>query len=82
VGSEDANVMAHLKWLKRTEIIIRVGKPFRLPPLPKKDRDAVLETYTDEIMCQIAALLPPEKRGAYADHPRLKALLEEAGQAG
>ncbi len=80
VGSEDANVMAHLRWLKRTEISIRVGKPFRLPPLPKKDRDAVLETYTDEIMCQIAALLPPEKRGAYADHPRLIELLEEAGQ--
>jgi len=28
-------------------------------------------------MCQIAALLPPEKRGFYADHPRLKELLEE-----
>lgn len=81
VGSEDANVMAHLRRLKRTAITIRVGKAFRLPPLPKKDREAVLETYTDEIMCQIAALLPPERRGEYADHPRLKALLEEAGQA-
>ena len=26
-------------------------------------------------MCRIAALLPPERRGAYADHPRLKELL-------
>lgn len=80
VGSEDFNVVAHLKRLRRTEIIIRVGKPFRLPPFPKKDRDAVLETYTDEIMCQIAALLPPDRRGEYADHPRLKELLEDAGQ--
>jgi 1-acyl-sn-glycerol-3-phosphate acyltransferase len=81
MGSEDAIVMANLRRLKRTEITIRVGEVFRLPPLPKKDRDAALETYTDEIMCRIAALLPPEKRGEYADHPRLKELLEEAGQA-
>jgi 1-acyl-sn-glycerol-3-phosphate acyltransferase len=30
---------------------------------------------TDEIMCQIAALLPEKYRGVYADHPRLKKLL-------
>jgi len=81
VGSEDANVLAHMRRLKRTVITIRVGKSFRLPPLPKKDRDAALAAYTDEIMCHIAALLPPERRGEYADHPRLKALLEEADQA-
>jgi 1-acyl-sn-glycerol-3-phosphate acyltransferase len=81
VGSEDVNVVANLKRLRRTEIIIHVGKPFRLPPLPKKDRDAALEAYTDEIMCHIAALLPPDRRGAYADHPRLNELLEEAGQS-
>ena len=75
VGSEDANVVAHMRRLKRTVITIRVGRAFRLPPLPKKDRDATLEVYTDEIMCRIAALLPPEKRGEYADHPRLKELL-------
>jgi 1-acyl-sn-glycerol-3-phosphate acyltransferase len=80
VGSEDANVMAHLRRFKRAEITIRVGKAFRLPPVPKKDRDAALEAYTDEIMCQIAALLPPEKHGDYAHHPRLKELLEGAEQ--
>lgn len=81
VGSEDANVVAHLRRLKRPLVTIRVGEAFRLPPLPRKDRDVVLETYTDEIMCRIAALLPAEKRGEYAQHPRLKALLEEANQA-
>ena len=35
------------------------------------------EEYTDEIMCRIAAMLPPSYRGVYADHPRLKELLEE-----
>lgn len=78
VGSEDANVAANLKRLRRTQITIRVGQPFRLPPLPRKDRDAVLEAYTDEIMCRIAALLPSERRGAYAEHPRLKELLADA----
>lgn len=82
LGSEDANVMAHLRRLKRPEITIRVGQAFRLPPFPRQDREAVLQAYTDEIMCHIAALLPPERRGEYAQHPRLKALLEEAGQAG
>ncbi|MCX6069192.1 MAG: hypothetical protein NT121_26195, partial [Chloroflexi bacterium] len=27
----------------------------RLPPIPKENRDAALQQYTDEIMCQIAA---------------------------
>jgi hypothetical protein len=26
-------------------------------------------------MCHIAALLPPDRRGFYADHPRLKEIL-------
>jgi 1-acyl-sn-glycerol-3-phosphate acyltransferase len=78
VGSEDANEVAHLRRLRRTVITIRVGKAFRLPPLPKKDREAALEAYTDEIMCRIAALLPEERRGEYANHPRVKELLAEA----
>jgi hypothetical protein len=32
-------------------------------------------------MCHIAALLPPEYRGVYADHPALKRLLAEAAVA-
>jgi hypothetical protein len=27
-------------------------------------------------MCRIAALLPPDRRGVYAEHPRLKELLD------
>jgi 1-acyl-sn-glycerol-3-phosphate acyltransferase len=76
IGSEDFKVYPQLKRLKRARVLARVGDPFTLPPLPTKDRDAFLEQYTDEIMCRIAALLPPEMRGVYADHPRLKELLE------
>ena len=47
--------------------------------MPKAGRDAWLAEQTDEIMCRIAALLPPDHRGVYADHPRLHALLLEHG---
>ena len=50
-----------------------------MPPMPKVNRDAWLAEQTDEIMCQIAALLPPDHRGVYADHPRLHELLLERG---
>ena len=32
-------------------------------------------------MCHIAALLPPDYRGVYADHPQLRRLLAESGSA-
>ncbi len=76
-GSEDKQVVGSLRRLRRARIKINVGKPFHLPPLPGSDREATLNQYTDEIMCQIAALLSPEYRGFYADHPRLKELLAE-----
>jgi 1-acyl-sn-glycerol-3-phosphate acyltransferase len=53
------------------------GKPFTLPQEVKgRDREAVMQQYTDEVMCRIAVLLPPERRGVYAEHPRLKELLK------
>ncbi len=80
VGSEDYNVVAHLRRLKRPHVTVYVGDPFTLPPVRGKERDAALEEYTDEIMCRIAALLPAEKRGVYADHPRLMELLNHANR--
>jgi 1-acyl-sn-glycerol-3-phosphate acyltransferase len=41
----------------------------------RKNRDAYLAAQTDEIMCRIAALLPEQYHGVYANHPRLKELL-------
>jgi 1-acyl-sn-glycerol-3-phosphate acyltransferase len=63
--------------LKRPKIVIRFGKPFMLSPVDRSNRDASLKRNTDEIMCRIAAMLPPSYRGVYADHPRLKELLGE-----
>ncbi len=76
-GTEDEAVKAAWKRLRRPRIYATVGKPFTLPPMKGKNRDEALKEATDEIMCQIAALLPPEYRGVYADHPRLKELLAE-----
>ncbi len=74
-GTEDRQVYPQLRRLRRAQVTIRVGEPFTLPPLSGKEREEALHGYTDEIMCHIAALLPPEYRGVYADHPRLQELL-------
>jgi 1-acyl-sn-glycerol-3-phosphate acyltransferase len=68
--------MDSLRRWRRPKVVISIGEPFTLPPIPGKDRDAALQAYTDEIMCRIAALLPPSYRGVYAEYPRLKELLE------
>lgn len=77
-GTEDKTILDNLKHFRKSKITLTAGVPFILPPLPKADREAVLQQYTDEIMCQIAAILPERYRGVYAGHPRLKQLL--AGQ--
>ena len=71
VGTYDRQVVARLRKFRRLDIDIYIGKPFILPPIKGRDREAILQEYTDEIMCQVAALLPQESRGAYANHPRL-----------
>jgi 1-acyl-sn-glycerol-3-phosphate acyltransferase len=75
-GTYDKLVVERLKRFKRLKIRVRIGEPYTLPPLKHHDRETQLELYTDEIMCQIAALLPEELRGFYADHPRLKEFLK------
>ncbi len=76
-GSFDPLFFGQLKRLKRPHITVNVGPVFSLPPLPSnsQERDEALQRDTDEIMCRIAAILPEEFRGVYADHPRLKELL-------
>jgi 1-acyl-sn-glycerol-3-phosphate acyltransferase len=76
-GTEDRLVKQRLKRLQRLDITITVGEPFTLPPLPRKDRDAFLAQSTDEIMCRIAALLPPAYRGVYASYPRVAELVAQ-----
>jgi 1-acyl-sn-glycerol-3-phosphate acyltransferase len=80
-GTEDGYVADQFKHFRRIEVRLRVGRPFIIPPLKPAEREEKLKFYTDEIMCQIAAQLPPERWGFYANHPRLKELLaEQAGK--
>lgn len=76
VGTEDKEVARRLRRFRRLDITIRVGEPFSLPMMPRQNRDEFLRQSTDEMMCRIAALLPPKYRGVYADHPRLQELLD------
>jgi len=80
-GTEDKVILGNLKHLRRSHITITAGPHFTLPPLPHKGRDEALHTATDEIMCRIAVQLPEKYRGYYANHPRLKELLEEKKHA-
>jgi 1-acyl-sn-glycerol-3-phosphate acyltransferase len=79
-GTFDSDFFRQLKRLHRPHVVVRIGPSFTLPPLPSEahSRDQALKADTDEIMCRIAALLPPEQHGFYAAHPRLKELLETA----
>jgi 1-acyl-sn-glycerol-3-phosphate acyltransferase len=76
-GSFDPIFFGQLKRLKRPHVTVTIGPTFSLPPTHHEDRAATLQRDTDEIMCRIAALMPPEYRGFYAEHPRLKELLEK-----
>lgn len=77
-GTEDRALLGSLKKLRRAHITLMAGPAFTLPPLPRENRDEVLKQYTDEIMCRIAAILPEQYRGVYANHPRLKELLQDS----
>ena len=79
VGTEDAVVKYRLKRFKRLDITARIGEPYTLPPMPRAGRDEWLQAQTDDLMCRIAALLPPDHRGVYADHPLLLQRLRENG---
>ena len=54
----------------RPRLEMRIGYPVRLPPVDGKGeaRRASLQRNADLIMTHIAALLPPEYHGVYADH--------------
>jgi 1-acyl-sn-glycerol-3-phosphate acyltransferase len=58
------------KRLRRPRVTVRFGPPFRLRSGGgRTDRDT-MHQMTREIMYQIAALIPPERRGFYANLDR------------
>jgi 1-acyl-sn-glycerol-3-phosphate acyltransferase len=78
-GTQDRSVIENLIHFRRTKITVKGAYPFYIQVPKGKGREEALRQATDEIMCQIAALLPEEYRGVYADHPRLKEILNSHG---
>ena len=76
-GTEDRRIMENLKRFRRSKIIVRAGDPFYVQLPRGKGREEAMRQVTDEIMCQIGALLPEKYRGVYTNHPRLKELLAQ-----
>lgn len=57
----------NVRRLRRTDFRIVVGQPFYLDAGGLKVTRDVRQAIVDEMMYQIAALLPPDYRGVYAD---------------
>ena len=60
------NLSSNLKRLRRTDFHIRVGRPFVVHAGGEKVTAEVRQAIADEIMLQIASLLPDEYHGEYA----------------
>lgn len=80
-GTEDADVLARLKRFQKLKITITAGEEVYYPPDIKTakgaERDVLLQSAMDEVMCRIAAMLPEWYRGYYKDFPRTQELLQE-----
>jgi 1-acyl-sn-glycerol-3-phosphate acyltransferase len=56
-----------VKRLRRTRVHIEVGDPFHLDSGGVRVTREVRQKMADEMMYQLAALLPPAYRGVYSD---------------
>ncbi|MCY3904704.1 MAG: lysophospholipid acyltransferase family protein [Caldilineaceae bacterium] len=69
LGTE--KILINLRRLRRTQVRIRVGRPFgplSIPDdTPRKQRRRHFDSLTQDTMRHIAALLPPGNRGPYQD---------------
>ncbi|MEZ4517395.1 MAG: hypothetical protein R3C44_11390 [Chloroflexota bacterium] len=76
VGMNNTDVLFdNTRHWQRTDIDVRIGKPFYLPDIGRRARGADLEAYTHLIMAHIAVMVDPRHRGVYADSPAVAALL-------
>lgn len=61
------NFKQNIKQLKRTDFHLRVGPVFYLDAHGQRMTKEIRQQMADEMMYQLAKLLPPEYRGEYAD---------------
>jgi 1-acyl-sn-glycerol-3-phosphate acyltransferase len=67
-GYED--LWRNMARLRRTDFHVVIGRPFRVRPLEGRATPAIRQAIADQIMCQIASLLPERYRGEYAEPSR------------
>jgi len=58
---------SNVKKFKRTPVTLKVGRPFYLDSRGEKVTKEIRQQMADEMMYQLAKLLPEELRGEYAD---------------
>lgn len=69
IGISGTDRIHGISWLwKRPRIVVRIGKPFKLPPTSNKMSKSQMQLLTKQLMEEIAALLPTGYRGAYEKH--------------
>jgi 1-acyl-sn-glycerol-3-phosphate acyltransferase len=73
------NIFPALRQGRRAKVTMRIGKPFGPFKVTGRGRERreQLDAIGDEIMQQIAALLPPQKQGLYSPDPAIRAAAEE-----
>ena len=59
--------LKNLKRLKRTDFHIRVGDPFKINVEGLKVTSEVRQEIVDDMMYELAKLLPEDYRGVYSD---------------
>jgi 1-acyl-sn-glycerol-3-phosphate acyltransferase len=60
-------VFPTLRQLRRARVHVVFGEPFQPPPVQGKASAAEAHAFSEEIMYRLAAMLPAEYRGVYAD---------------
>lgn len=59
--------LKNLKRLKRTDFHIRIGEPFKIDVTGVKLNGEIRQQIVDEMMYELAKMLPEEYRGEYSD---------------
>ena len=78
IGTEDS--VSNMLHFKKPLITAEYGQVIPAPKLDRNNREGQLQQLTDEIMCQIAVMMPEKYHGFYTGHPRLKELLANNGK--
>ncbi|GAB4536435.1 MAG: lysophospholipid acyltransferase family protein [Anaerolineae bacterium] len=68
--SGQKQIFGEWKRLRRPRVLVRIGQPFKLPPVHGQQKSEQLQEHSDQVMRRIAALVDEDLRGVYADAVR------------